>query len=124
MPKQTLSEELWQSLGDAITDIREKAVEEPWWGRSLSDNDAAPQWPQAQQEQEQHQPEGLSGEILSPEAQPMTTPENVPQLEHGFVLDNQGPSLQWPEPQEPQPSLGNETHTREIEPQQDIDLDR
>jgi hypothetical protein len=123
MSEQSLSEQLWNGLGDAITDIREKAVEEPWWGRSLSDNDAAPQWPQAQREQEQ-QPEGLSGEILAPEAQPMTTPENAPQLEHGFVLDNQSPSLQWPEPHETQPSLGSQMQSPEIEPQQDIDLDR
>jgi hypothetical protein len=42
------SDELWNGLGDAITDIRQKVVEEPMWGRSLGENDA-PSWPQAQE---------------------------------------------------------------------------
>jgi hypothetical protein len=73
MPKQTFSEELWQGLGNAVTDIRHKVVEEPMYGRTVTDG-----------------------------------PEN----------------LQWPEPQDPQPSLGSHTHTREIEQKQDNDLDR
>lgn len=39
---------LWQEMGDAIADIRQKVVEEPMWGRSLGENDA-PSWPQAQE---------------------------------------------------------------------------
>jgi hypothetical protein len=73
MSEQSLSEQLWNGLGDAITDIRQKVVEEPMYGRAVTDG-----------------------------------PE----------------SLQWPEPQEAAPSVGSQTHTREIEPQQDIDLDR
>lgn len=72
MPRESLSEQLWRGLGDAITDIRQKVVEEPMWGRAVTD----------------------------------------------------GPQLQWPEPQEPEPSFGSKTHTREIEPEPDIDLDR
>lgn len=71
MPKETFSEELWQGLGDALTDIRQKVVEEPMYGRAVTDG-----------------------------------PER----------------LEWPEPQEP--ALGSRTHERELEPQQDIDLDR
>jgi hypothetical protein len=44
----TFSEELWNGLGDAISDIRQKVVEEPMWGRSLGENDA-PSWPEAQE---------------------------------------------------------------------------
>ncbi|HEV8039087.1 MAG TPA: hypothetical protein VGP62_09505 [Bryobacteraceae bacterium] len=63
---------LWDGMGDAVSDIREK-FEEAMWGRAVTDG-----------------------------------PER----------------LQWPEPQEPEPSFGSRTHTREIAPQQDIDLDR
>jgi hypothetical protein len=65
------SEALWQGLSDAVTDIRQKVVEEPMYGRAVTD----------------------------------------------------GPGqLEWPEPQAP--ALGSLTHERELEPQQDIDLDR
>jgi hypothetical protein len=40
---------LWQEMGDAVSDIRQKLVEEPMWGRSLGENDA-PSWPEAEQE--------------------------------------------------------------------------
>jgi len=74
MSNQSFSEQLWNGLGDAITDIRQKVVEEPMWGRSLGENDA-PSWPQAQ---------------------------------------------------EPEPSFGSSTHSREIEPEQEQaqDIDR
>jgi hypothetical protein len=72
MSNQSFSEQLWNGLGDAITDIRQKVVEEPMWGRSLGENDA-PSWPQAQ---------------------------------------------------EPEPSFGSSTHSREIEPEQAQDIDR
>ena len=73
MEKETIGEQLWNGLGDAITDIRQKVIEEPMYGRAVTDG-----------------------------------PER----------------LQWPEAQEQEPSLGSRTHTRDIEPQQDIDLDR
>ena len=38
----------YEALGDAVSDIRRKVVEEPMWGRSLGENDA-PSWPQAQE---------------------------------------------------------------------------
>ena len=73
MEKEPIGEQLWNGLGDAITDIRQKVVEEPMFGRAVTDG-----------------PDGL----------------------------------QWPELQEPEPSFGSRTDSREIEPQQDIDLDR
>jgi len=48
MPGQSFSDELWQGLGNAIDDIRQKVVEEPMWGRSMGD-DNAPRWPEAQE---------------------------------------------------------------------------
>lgn len=39
---------LWQEMGDAISDIRQKVVEEPMWGRSLGESNA-PSWPEAQE---------------------------------------------------------------------------
>jgi hypothetical protein len=41
--------DLWEALGDAVKDIREKVVEEPMWGRALSGPEDAPQWPQAKE---------------------------------------------------------------------------
>jgi hypothetical protein len=32
------SDELWKGLGDAVSDIRHKAVEEPWFGREVTGN--------------------------------------------------------------------------------------
>ena len=48
MNNQSFSEQVWNGLGDAITDIRQKVVEEPMWGRSLGENEA-PHWPEAQE---------------------------------------------------------------------------
>jgi hypothetical protein len=73
MSKQSFSDELWNGLSNAIHDVRTKAIEEPLFGRAVTDG-----------------------------------PER----------------LQWPEAQEPEPSFGSSTHIREMEPQQDIDLDR
>jgi hypothetical protein len=39
----------YEALGDAVSDVRQKVVEEPMWGRSLGENDA-PSWPQAESE--------------------------------------------------------------------------
>jgi hypothetical protein len=39
---------LWQGMGDAVSDIRQKLVEEPMWGRSLGENDA-PLWSEGQE---------------------------------------------------------------------------
>jgi hypothetical protein len=73
MSKQSLSEQLWNGLGDAITDIRQKVIEEPTYGRAVTDG-----------------------------------PER----------------LQWPDPQDQQPSFASRTHSREVSPDQDVDLDR
>jgi hypothetical protein len=48
----TLWEQFSKGFADAVADIREKVVEEPWYGRVVTERDAsAPQWPQAREEQ-------------------------------------------------------------------------
>jgi hypothetical protein len=48
MPRPTFSDELWKSLGDAVADIRQKVVEEGYFGRSVTQLDG-PQWPQGKE---------------------------------------------------------------------------
>jgi hypothetical protein len=49
MPEQNFSEQLWSGLADAVADIREKVVEEPMWGRAVTERGEAPQWPEARE---------------------------------------------------------------------------
>ena len=43
-------DEIWDGMADAVADIREKVVEEPMYGRTLSDRDSEPpQWPEARE---------------------------------------------------------------------------
>lgn len=52
MPQESLFNQLYQGLANAVTDIREKLVEEPMWGRSLSEQGSQnPQWPEAKEPQ-------------------------------------------------------------------------
>jgi hypothetical protein len=44
------SDQLWNGLADAVTDIRQKVAEEPMWGRAVTERECeAPQWPQARE---------------------------------------------------------------------------
>jgi hypothetical protein len=91
--------DLLSGVADAVADVREKVVEEGWFGRVVTERGELPQWPEAREAEPQ--PEGLSGEILGPESQPMNTRDSAGLLEHGFVLDaqpmNPEPSPQWPQ---------------------------
>ncbi len=49
MSKQTLGEQLWNGLADAVTDIRQKVVEEPMYGRAVTDGPDGAQWPEARE---------------------------------------------------------------------------
>ncbi len=52
MRNQSLYDKLAKGLGDAIADIREKVVEEPWFGRVVNERDAAvTHWPEAREAQ-------------------------------------------------------------------------
>jgi len=49
MPRESLPEELWQGLGNAVTDIRQKVVEEPMYGRAVTEGQESLQWPEPQE---------------------------------------------------------------------------
>ena len=44
------SDQLWNGLADAVSDIRQKVLEEGYFGRAVTQLDInAPQWPQARE---------------------------------------------------------------------------
>jgi hypothetical protein len=49
MAREKFSEELWRGLGNAIDDIRQKVVEEPMYGRVVTDGPEQLQWPEPQE---------------------------------------------------------------------------
>ena len=50
MAKQSVFDQLSKGIADAVTDIRQKVVEEPSYGRAVTEREAeAPQWPQARE---------------------------------------------------------------------------
>jgi hypothetical protein len=60
MADEKLFDELYKGLGNAITDIRQKFVEEPMYGRAVTEQEPqAPQWPEAKEQpaQEREVPE-------------------------------------------------------------------
>jgi hypothetical protein len=60
MADDKLFDELFKGLGNAITDIRQKVVEEPMYGRAVTEQEPqAPQWPEAKEQpsQEREGPE-------------------------------------------------------------------
>lgn len=51
MAKEGFLDELYKGLGNAVSDIREKVVEEPWYGRVVNERQPeAPQWPEAKEQ--------------------------------------------------------------------------
>ena len=51
MANENFLDELYKGLGNAITDIRQKVVEEPMWGRAVTEREPeAPQWPEAKEQ--------------------------------------------------------------------------
>jgi hypothetical protein len=65
MADRNLFDQLSKGIADAVTDIRQKVVEEPYFGRAVTEgrDDAMPQWPQAQeQESEKDKELGLEQE--------------------------------------------------------------
>lgn len=66
MAEQNIFDSLQKSLGDAVKDIREKVVEEPMWGRSLSEDspqqEPALAWPQAKEQPEQNHAQNIEQE--------------------------------------------------------------
>jgi hypothetical protein len=67
MPRESFSDQIFRGVVDAIADIREKVVEEPWWGRTTGGERVSigpQQCPEA------------------PEAAPEKTPEPEREREH------------------------------------------
>lgn len=66
MAEKNIFESLQESLADAVKDIREKVVEEPMYGRTLSGPEVtpepAPTWPQAKEQPEQSQTQNVEQE--------------------------------------------------------------
>ena len=122
MAERKWFDELYEGIADAVADIREKVVEEPWFGRVVTERGEVQEWPQAMEAEPQSG--GLNGEILGPESQPMNTRDSAGLLEHGFVLDaqpmNREPSAQWP--QASQALTYNPEQERDRSP--DMDMDR
>lgn len=56
MKNQSLFEQLQKGIGDAVADIREKVVEEGYFGRAVTDKEQSPAWPEAK---DQEQPGGF-----------------------------------------------------------------
>lgn len=51
MANETFLDELYKGLANAVTDIRQKVVEEPMYGRAVTEREPeAPQWPQAKEQ--------------------------------------------------------------------------
>lgn len=123
MAERSFFEEIYAGMADAVADIREKVVEEPWFGRAVTERGEAPQWPEAREAEAEPQPGGLNGEILGPEAEPMNTRDSAAFLEHGSVLDaqpmNTESSPQWPEAR--QALTYNPEQERDRSPDMDID---
>lgn len=68
MPKPSFYEGFSKGLADAVTDIRQKAVEEPWFGKEVTESAGWPEArekesPQRQPEMEQEQDQDLEEEI-------------------------------------------------------------
>lgn len=125
MPReQSFFEQLSHGIADAVADIREKVVEEPWFGRVVTERGEAMEWPEAREAEPLQ--EALSGEILGPEAEPMNARDSAGFLEHGTVLNGQAmnaePSGQWPQAR--QELTYNPEQQHEREPERDLDIDR
>jgi hypothetical protein len=110
MSRQTFSDELWNGLGNAITDIRQKVVEEPMYGRAVTDGPEGPRWPEAQE------PEPSFGSVthtidVGPSRDQMQ--ENA--TYRLAAMERELGGGQWPQARDTGPQRDKE---------QDIDLDR
>lgn len=120
MRAESFGEALWNGVGDAVADVREK-YEEAVWGRAVTEPGEPPEWPQAHEQQQMQQETGMpTGEILPPEHDAHEEARWA-ELEHGTVLEGQAeriedtPRLEWPQGRDME---------QEREREQDIDLDR
>ena len=70
MANQNFTDELWKGLGNAIADIRTKVVEEPLFGRAVTEQQPDISWPEAK-EQTSPEPGSLTREVEKGQAPEM-----------------------------------------------------
>lgn len=97
--QQSFFDKVSKGIADAIADIREKVVEEPMYGRALSDRESAiPQWPQAKEPEPSFG--GVTREIdRGPTHEQMR--DNANYRLAAMERELNGP--QWPQAKEPGP---------------------
>jgi hypothetical protein len=71
----SLFDELLQGMGSAINDIREKVVEEAYFGRVVSDGPQAPEQPAAAPEQPAAPASAWEAQLAQAQSTPQPTPE-------------------------------------------------
>lgn len=113
-------DELIEGFGNAVADIRERAVEEAWFGRIVTERGEWPEWPEAGD----IGPKGLNGDIFGPEREATHTPDNAGLLEHGYVLNAEPMREESGWPQIESRFGGGGSYSDEAERDRDIDLDR
>ncbi len=107
MPQeQSFWDKFSKGIADAIADIREKVVEEPMYGRVLSDRESAsPQWPQARE------PEPSFGSITREIDRGPTHDQMRDNANYRLAaMERELNGPQWPQAKEPEPghNIGHE----------------
>jgi hypothetical protein len=49
MERRSMYDDLLKGFADAVADIRQKVIEEPMYGRAVTDGPEGPQWPEARE---------------------------------------------------------------------------
>jgi hypothetical protein len=116
--KKSFYEQLFNGIGDALADIREKVVEEPWFGRTVTERGEKVQWPEAEVSHSSHEPQCLTGDILPPEPGEAREASSHLRIGYGTVLEGQAERPQWPKAEDVGPCLD---HSQDRDYDRDID---
>lgn len=117
MAERGFFEQLSKEFGDAIAEIREKVVEEPWFGRVVTERESeGPHWPQARE------PEPSFGSVTRDIDVGPTHEQIAGNANYRLVaMERELNSTAWPQAAEP----GSRTDTRDVaERDCDRDIDR
>jgi len=106
-----MANELWNGLGDAVADVREK-YEEAVFGRAVTDRESAPGWPQAQEQEASFGSRTHEMDVGPTHGQ---VQENANYREAAMERDANGP--QWPQAEQG-PNQGRDERNA---PDHDID---
>lgn len=109
--KESIFDQLYNGIADAVADIREKVVEEPWFGRTVTEREQAPQWPQAQE------PEPSLGSATHVIDVGPTHDQIGDNANYRLAATERDQSPQWPQAEvaQPEPSREREAVDREME---------